>query len=133
MEKGVKRRRFEEGDIARTTFTLISTCRTLTGHVTTSRTCIQTMSNNYSTCKGPFIIINVLKFRFFIEIVLTHPPTPNFDFKILMPFPFPSYSLLSIEYQCTATLLKDRFNGEYYKILEETTKPFVKKHSAFIE
>ena len=24
-------------------------------------------------------------------------------------------------------------SGEYYKILEETTKPFVKKHSAFIE
>ena len=35
--------------------------------------------------------------------------------------------------KCTATLLKDRLNGEYYKILEEITKPFVKKHSAFIE
>ena len=63
--------------------------------------------------KGPFIIINVLKFRFFfIEIV----PTPNFDFKILMPFPsqLPILNILCclLSSKCTATLLKDRFNGE---------------------
>jgi hypothetical protein len=30
--------------------------------------------------KGPFIIIDFLKFRLLDEIVLTHPPTQNFVF-----------------------------------------------------
>ena len=31
--------------------------------------------------QGPFIIFNVLKFRFLFQRFLTHPPTPNFDYK----------------------------------------------------
>ena len=89
--------------------------------------------------KGPFIIINVLKFRFLLSKLFS--PTPNFDFKILMPFPYIYIPATHIKHslncllstKCTATLLKDRFNGEYYKILQETTKPFVKKHSVFID
>ena len=59
--------------------------------------------------KGPFIIINVLKFRFFIEIVLTHPPQISI-LKHLCLFPFPSthtkHSLLSIEYQMHCNFTK---------------------------
>ena len=48
--------------------------------------------------KGPFRIVDVLKFRFCFQIVLTHPPTPNFDFKILMPFPSYPYETFFVVY-----------------------------------
>ena len=58
------------------------------------------------------------------------PPThPKFRFSL----PILNILCCLLSTKCTATLLKDRFIGEYYKILQETTKPFVKKHLTFIE
>ena len=78
---------------------------------------------------GAIRIIDVLQFLFFPPNC-SHPPThPKFRFKNIGDFSISQLPILNIlccllSTKCTATLLKDRFNGEYYKILEETTKPF---------
>ena len=65
--------------------------------------------------------------------IMIHAIPYNIDAFSISQLPILNILCCLLSTKCTATLLKDRFNGEYYKILQETTKPFVKKHSVFIE